>query len=119
MSSKVKRGPGAVMACVIAIVIASAGGALAADNAENITRGRALLEANCARCHNIGKEGESTHKLAPPFRKVMERYPAESLAESLAEGIVSGHPDMPVFIFEPDEIGAIVAYLNSLGPKRP
>ena len=38
--------------------------------------------------------------------------------ESLAEGIVSGHPDMPEFTFEPKEINSILAYLNSLKAKE-
>ena len=44
----------------------------------------------------------------------LKRYPAESIEEALAEGIVSGHPDMPEFVFEPPEIDAIFAYLDSL-----
>ena len=72
------------------------------------------LRADCARCHALGLEGKSPHPQAPPFREVVERYPVEDLEESLAEGIVSGHPDMPEFTFEPSEINAILAYLNSL-----
>ena len=60
-----------------------------------------LVEQNCSRCHAIGKEGNSTHPEAPPFRTLSSRYPIEDLAESLAEGIVSGHPDMPIFVFSP------------------
>jgi mono/diheme cytochrome c family protein len=45
-------------------------------------------------------------------------YPPESLAEALAEGIVSGHPDMPEFVFKPPEIEAIIAYLDSLKPAE-
>ncbi len=82
--------------------------------ADAIAKGRALLEANCARCHAIGTEGESTHKEAPPFRVVVTRYPPDNLAEALAEGLISGHPDMPEFVFEPDEVSAITAYLDSL-----
>ena len=58
----------------------------------------------------------SPHPKAPPFRVVVERYPSENLAEALAEGIVSGHPDMPVFVLKPEEIEAFLAYLDSLGP---
>ena len=78
-------------------------------------QGHAIVEENCARCHAIGLSGESTHKDAPPFRVVVTRYPPESLAEALAEGITTGHPDMPVFTFEPGEIDAIIAYLETLG----
>jgi mono/diheme cytochrome c family protein len=79
-----------------------------------VARGHALVTANCARCHAIGLDDKSPHEKAPPFREVVERYPSEHLAEALAEGIVSGHPDMPVFVFKPDEIEAFLAYLNDL-----
>jgi mono/diheme cytochrome c family protein len=45
---------------------------------------------------------------------VVLRYPPDQLAEALAEGIMSGHPDMPEFTFEPAEIEAIVGYLATL-----
>lgn len=85
--------------------------------AEAIAKGQALLQENCARCHALGAEEASPHKEAPPFRVVVNRYPPDNLAEALAEGLVSGHPDMPEFVFEVDEVGAITAYLNSLEPK--
>ncbi|MFA5900114.1 MAG: cytochrome c [Hyphomicrobium sp.] len=84
---------------------------------DTVEKGRALLQANCARCHAIGAEGESTHKEAPPFRVVVSRYPPDNLAEALAEGLISGHPDMPEFVFEPDEVEAITTYLSSLAPQ--
>jgi mono/diheme cytochrome c family protein len=95
-----------------------AGTALAQNANGKIAKGRAILEANCARCHAIGHDGASPHETAPPFRVVVTRYPPESLAESLAEGIVSGHPDMPEFVFMPPEIEAIIAYLGSLKPAK-
>ena len=73
-----------------------------------------LVEQNCARCHAIGKDGKSTHPDAPPFRTLSSRYPIEDLAESLAEGIVSGHPDMPIFVFSATDVEAIIEYLNSI-----
>lgn len=82
-----------------------------------IAKGQALLQANCARCHAIGADDTSTHKDAPPFRVVVTRYPPDNLAEALAEGLVSGHPDMPEFVFEPDEVVAITTYLESLKPR--
>ena len=73
------------------------------------------MEQKIARCHAIGATGESAHPKALPFRFIVQRYPVEDLAEALAEGIVSGHPDMPVFAFEPTQINAILAYIDSLG----
>ncbi len=81
-----------------------------------LAKGREIISEKCSRCHAVGPEGASPHAKAPPFREVVKRYPVENLAESLAEGIVSGHPDMPVFVFEPAEIDAILAYLSSLTP---
>jgi mono/diheme cytochrome c family protein len=83
---------------------------------DTVAKGRAIIEANCARCHAIGMEDSSHHEEAPPFRVVVTRYPPEDLAEALAEGIVSGHPDMPEFVFQPAEIEAILAYLGTLMP---
>jgi cytochrome c len=77
-------------------------------------RGEALLTANCARCHAVGRTGASVHPDAPPFRTLSRKYKIEGLAEALAEGIFTGHPDMPEFVFEPDEVGAIIDYLQSI-----
>jgi cytochrome c len=82
-----------------------------------IAQGRALAEENCARCHAIGSDGESAHPSAPPFRTLSEFYPVTDLGEALAEGIVSGHPDMPVLHFEAGEVEALIAYLQSVQPK--
>ncbi|MFX8373894.1 cytochrome c, partial [Acinetobacter baumannii] len=79
----------------------------AAATAADIAAGRAILEANCARCHAVGLTGESPLAKAPAFRTLKKRYPIESLAEALAEGIVTGHPGMPQFTFSPSEIDAI------------
>ena len=38
----------------------------------------------------------------------------EALEEALAEGLMSGHPDMPEFSFDADDVGAIIAYLQSI-----
>jgi cytochrome c len=86
---------------------------------EVVAKGHDLVQANCARCHAIGKDDASTHPEAPPFRVVVTRYPPDNLSEALAEGISSGHPDMPEFVFEPPEIEAIVAYLDTLVPQLP
>lgn len=79
-----------------------------------VENGKALLETNCGECHAVGLDGESPLDAAPPFRNVARAYEPEYLAEPLAEGIVTGHADMPEFVFEPDEIDAIIAYLSDL-----
>ena len=77
-------------------------------------RGLLIVRTNCSRCHAVGKMGESPLPIAPPFRTLHERYPVEDLEEPLAEGIVTGHPTMPEFRFDPGQVGDIIAYLKSL-----
>jgi len=97
----------------IALVLLLAA-ALPAAAAEDVKRGEELLRRNCSSCHAIGRTGESTHKSAPAFRTLGQRYPIESLEEALGEGIMAGHPDMPEFKFDVDDVGDIIAYLKSI-----
>lgn len=86
--------------------------ALAITPAEQ--RGKNFVRANCARCHAIDKVSPSPLKIAPPFRDLHRKYPIETLQESLAEGIYTGHPTMPMFELEPDQINDVLSYLKSL-----
>lgn len=79
-----------------------------------IAEGKALAEQLCAKCHAVGTEGKSPFEPAPPFRTFAEKWPIDSLAEAFAEGIVVGHPAMPEFQFEVDQIDALLVYLESL-----
>ena len=77
-------------------------------------RGLVIVRTNCARCHAIGSTGESPHREAPPFRTLGQKYPIDWLAEALGEGLSTGHPDMPEFVFEANEVRAILDYLQSI-----
>jgi cytochrome c len=77
-------------------------------------RGFVFVDTHCARCHAVDKVSPSPLKIAPPFRTLHERYPVESLEESLAEGIVTGHPTMPEFRLDPGQVDDVIAYLKSL-----
>ena len=77
-------------------------------------RGRVLVQTHCAQCHAVGRVEPSPLGIAPPFRELHKRYPIEDLAESLAEGIVTGHPTMPEFRLDPAQIGDVIAYLKTL-----
>ena len=76
--------------------------------------GRALVQRNCGMCHAVGATGTSRDPQAPPFRHLHERMNVEDLGEGLATGILTGHPAMPEFRFEPHEVVAIVRYLRSV-----
>jgi len=85
-----------------------------AQDAAALNRGEALLTRECSRCHATARTDESRHPQAPLFRTLAKRYPIEALEEALGEGLISGHPDMPEFKFEGDDVGAIIAYLKSI-----
>ncbi len=89
-------------------------GAMAQDS--GVAHGKALVELNCATCHAIGTTDQSTHSEAPPFRDLSKRYPLDALEEAFAEGIVTGHPDMPEFTASPEQIADILAYIGTLNP---
>ena len=77
-------------------------------------RGKTFALNNCARCHAVDRVSQSPLKIAPPFRTLHKRYPIETLAESLAEGIQTGHPTMPEFRLDPDQIHDLLSYLKTL-----
>lgn len=77
-------------------------------------RGFTFVQTNCSQCHAVGRFGDSPLSEAPPFRTLSAKYPIESLAESLAEGIITGHPSMPEFQLDAAQINDVLAYLNSI-----
>lgn len=98
------------VAVAVSLLVASASLAQAAS----VQRGRMLARTYCGRCHSIDKVSPSPLRIAPPFRTLHERYAVETLEEPLGEGMVTGHPTMPEFRFEPDQIGDFIAFLKSL-----
>ncbi len=100
------------IATPLALALIMATQALAASPAER--RGKAFVRANCARCHSIDRVSPSPLKIAPPFRTLHTRYPIETLGEALAEGISTGHPEMPEFQLDPDQIHDLLSYLKTL-----
>jgi mono/diheme cytochrome c family protein len=102
-----------ISAAAVTVLLA----AMAAAPAQDLKLGEALLTKNCGPCHAVGRTGDSPRKEAPAFRTLGQRYPVESLEEALGEGIITGHPDMPEFSFDADQVGAIIAYLKSVQQK--
>lgn len=96
----------------VACLATMQGATFAASPSEQ--RGQHFAKANCARCHSIDKVTDSPLKIAPPLRTLHKRYPIESLAEAFAEGIYTGHPAMPEFQLEPDQIDDLLSFLRTL-----
>jgi mono/diheme cytochrome c family protein len=98
----------------LAAAVALTAAMLPATAADNLKLGETLLARHCGSCHAVGKSGESADKGAPALRTLSSRYPIEALEEALGEGFMSGHPDMPEYKFDADDVGAIIAYLKSI-----
>jgi mono/diheme cytochrome c family protein len=96
----------------LAVTLITLTPAMAASPQEQ--RGKTFALNNCAKCHSVDRASPSPLKIAPPFRTLHKRYPIETIGEALAEGISTGHPTMPAFRLDPDQIGDLLAYLKTL-----
>jgi mono/diheme cytochrome c family protein len=106
---------------LIALSFAALCGCASSNSAEapsDEARGQALAATHCASCHAIGRVDASPAPEAPPFRTLSRNYRVSMLQEALAEGISVGHPAMPEFQFAPDDVDALIAYLESV-QERP
>ena len=98
-----------IMAAVLVMLTTSA---LALTPSE--MRGRSFARNNCGSCHSLDKVSPSPLAIAPPFGTLGRRYPIDSLAESLAEGIMTGHPTMPTFQLDPGQINDLLSFMKTL-----
>lgn len=83
-----------------------------------IADGRRIVMTRCAGCHGIGPDSASKHPEAPPLSRLSEEYPVTALEEAFAEGVIVGHPDMPEFKLTPNQIRALLGYLESIQVNR-
>jgi len=85
----------------------------------NAADGGALAQELCSRCHAVDATGESPVGDAPPFRQFVTMWPLMYLEEALGEGIMVGHREheMPVFQFDTKQIADLIAYLEELGAE--
>jgi mono/diheme cytochrome c family protein len=94
-------------------------GSAVAQTATDVTpnaEGRIIADRLCARCHAIDPGAASPVAQAPPLWRIGQRYPVENLAESMAEGMVTGHGPvvMPSFELDTASIDALLAYMASI-----
>jgi mono/diheme cytochrome c family protein len=99
----------AILLCAALLVVTTAAGAQ-----DRLETGRQLAEKMCAHCHAIGKWQRSPLAGAPPFRQLEPRVDFDELQQRLQDGVISGHPAMPMFIFSPQEARALVIYLRAI-----
>lgn len=84
-----------------------------------LIHGRAMAERFCSSCHAIDRADHGHDPEAPPFRSLSERYPVDSLAESLVEGMMTGHETMPEFQFTAEAAADFIAWLEHIQTTRP
>jgi cytochrome c len=82
------------------------------------TRGKAILQGKCGRCHAIEAVGESPLKNAPPMRDIYARFNPRELQAELSEGKVSKHKEMPQIAFSDEDVYAILMYLYAIGVRK-
>lgn len=79
-----------------------------------IDSGRDIAQQLCATCHAIGSAERSPLPTAPAFRHIEPRVDLNEMTQKLQEGLIGGHPEMPVFKLNEPQARALVAYMRSI-----
>ena len=111
MSGQLRKAALALAVFVVATGVARAQGGL-------VDLGRDLVQQLCATCHAIGSAERSPVPIAPAFRHIEPRVDLSEMSQRLQEGIIGGHPEMPVFKLTALEARAVVSYLRSIQHDR-
>ena len=88
----------------------------------SLTAGRELAMARCSRCHAVDRTGDSPNPRSPRFRDLGARFPFGGLREALMQGMIVGHPEMPIMHLNEMQSGDLIAYMRALqegAPARP
>lgn len=103
-----------IHAAALLLIIAWGTEAAAQATTPAAQRGLVFVRTHCTQCHAIDRVSPSPLAAAPPFRILHRKYPVENLQEALAEGIVTGHPSMPEFRLDLDQINDVITFLKTL-----
>jgi mono/diheme cytochrome c family protein len=107
----------AMLALSVAQPLAMPADAQRPENRESARVGREVAQEHCARCHAIGRRGQSPNPKAPRFPLIAERYPNNNPAPVLIDGTVVRHPGMPEFRLLENETDGLVSYLRRISRK--
>ncbi len=88
--------------------------ALHASASELTEQGQDIAQRLCAACHGLGRADRSPLSVAPAFRRIEPRVDLNEMVDRLQNGLVAGHPEMPIFVLKEQEARALVAYMRSL-----
>lgn len=103
----------AAISLLMPVILVVSNSPASADE-QSVRRGKGIAVTKCSYCHSIERAGRSPRTAAPPFRTLHKRYPVQTLEDALAEGMSTGHPRMPEFRLEPDQVGDFISFLKSL-----
>lgn len=103
-----------ISAVFAASVLVAAPADAAGQPMASTEQGRILVVRLCAQCHGIDKADRSPHAAAPPLRRFEPRVDLDNLEQRLREGILAGHPDMPMFKLSRQEAHSVVLYLRAI-----
>ena len=103
---------------IVGLLVCLSATANAATSSQLRSRGKALLQENCGRCHAIGAVGSSPLRQAPPMRNIYAKFAPRELQAELREGMVSRHRAMPQIDFSDEDVDAILAYLYALAVRK-
>ena len=107
-----------LLALIMGLLVSWSTASSAATTSELRSRGKALLQENCSRCHAIAAHGRSPLAAAPPMRTIYARFAPRELQAELREGMVSRHRAMPQIEFSDEDVDAILAYLYALAIRK-
>ena len=85
----------------------------------SLTAGRELAIARCSGCHAVGRTGDSPNPRSPRFRDLGANFPFGGLREALMQGMIVGHPEMPIQHLTQTESGDLIAYMRTLQTRTP
>ena len=77
-------------------------------------RGKTIAVTRCSNCHSIERLAEAPARPRRPFEAFTSNTRSNCWEYALAEGMSTGHPRMPEFRLEPDQVGDFISFLKSL-----
>lgn len=84
------------------------------EQIDSAIAGSLLAHEKCSACHAVERGRESPVSTAPAFASIGEKYADASLVLILSEGIATGHPSMPRWMFTVREAKDLLAYIRTL-----
>ena len=103
---------------IVGLLVCLSATANGATSSQLRSKGKALLQDKCGRCHAIGAVGGSPLKAATPMRNIYAKFAPRELQAELTEGMVSRHREMPQIEFSDEDVDAIMAYLYALAVRK-